>query len=46
MLRFFKKKVIGVCQTFFIGDQNGGRGDRMAEAWRSSERHEDSFAGR
>ena len=48
MLRFFEKKVFGVCksQIFFVGDQNGGRGDRMAEAWKSSERHKDSFAGR
>ena len=27
------------------GYQNAGRGDRMAEAWRRSERHGDGFAG-
>ena len=47
MLRFFEKKVFGGCksQLFFIGDQNAGRGDRMAEARRRSERHRESFAG-
>ena len=41
MLRFFEKMVFSGCksQIFFIGDQNAGRGDRMAEAWRRSERH-------
>ena len=47
MLRFFKKKVFGGCknQIFFIGDQNVGRGDRMAEVRRRSERHGDGFMG-
>ena len=47
MLRFFEKKVFGGCnsQMFLIGDQNAGRGDRMAENQRRSERHGDGFAG-
>ena len=47
MLRFFEKKDFGGCksQIFFIGDQNARRGDRMVEAWRHSDRHEDGFAG-
>jgi len=47
MLTCFKKKVFGGCksQIFFIGDQNAGRGDRMAEAWRRSKRHGDRFKG-
>ena len=32
-------------KDFFIGDQNTGSGDRMAEAWRHEERHGDGFAG-
>ena len=32
-------------QIFFIGDQNAGRGDRMTEARRCSERQGDCFAG-
>jgi len=36
-----RKKVFGGCksQKCFIGDQNAGRGDRMVEAQRCSERH-------
>ena len=46
MLRFFEKKVLGGCksQIFFFGDQNAGRGDRMAEVRRRSKRHGDGFA--
>ena len=47
MLRFKKKKVFGGCknQIFFIGDQNVGRGDRMAEVRIRSERHGDASWG-
>ena len=47
MLRFFEKMVFSGCksQIFFIGDQNAGRGDRMTEARRCSERQGDCFAG-
>ena len=47
MLRFFEKKIFCGCksQIFFIGDQNVGRGDRLAEARRCSERHGGGFAG-
>ena len=27
------------------GDQNAGRGDKIAEAWRRIERHQDGFTG-
>ena len=44
---FRKKKVFDgfKSQIFFIGDQNAGRGDRMAEARRRRKRLEDCFAG-
>ena len=47
MLRFFEKKVFSGCksQIFFIGDQNAGRGDRIVEACRRSERHGEGFVG-
>ena len=44
---FYHVEVFGGCknQIFFIGDQNVGRGDRMAEVRRRSERHGDGFMG-
>jgi len=47
MLGFLEKKVFGGCksQILFIGDQNAGLGDRMAEARRHSKRHGGGFAG-
>ena len=44
---FYHVEVFGGCknQIFFIGDQNVGRGDRMAEARRHSKRHGDGFMG-
>ena len=47
MLRFFGKNTLGRCirQICFIGDQNAGRGERSAEAFRRGERHGDGFAG-
>ena len=46
-LDFSKKKVFHGCksQISFVGDQKRGRGDRMMEARRRSERHGDGFSG-
>ena len=47
MLRLFKKKFYCKCkiQISLIEDQNVGHGDRMAEAWKGSERRGEGFAG-
>lgn len=46
MLRLFEKKYFFGRKIPFVGaDQNAGRGDRMAEAWRRRERQGEGFLG-
>ena len=32
-------------KSFFVGDQNAGHGDRIAEAWRGRQEAQNGFAG-